>query len=282
MRTPREVVDWAHANPLNPSPIGGPSWDNDCVFFVFKSGGFPMGNSAATANLARAETIRHGHALDSTTAPPFGWFVYFDGPTRAGHIGMSVGGGKFLSATVYERDPSFGPCLGVMRISDYDAIAGVTYKGASPWFINQTLDLSSTAGDNGTPITEDEVDHMTARPYVVDGKTFHIMFDDGRSKPLVDYRTGLPMISDMVVALNQFLRYDIRYYPNGVRGAAVMSPEEAKQFSNALTPPASPVAGVPANVATKEDLAQLAKQLGIEINQIPTEVLNAEAERLKA
>jgi hypothetical protein len=96
---------------------------------------------------------------------------------------------------------------------------------------------SSAADGNSKPITETD-DLVTPRPFTTDGgKTFQIMFEDGYTKPLIDVRDGLPMKSAVVKALNKFLRYDKGYYPNGVEGAAVMAPDVAAQFANALKRP---------------------------------------------
>lgn len=96
---------------------------------------------------------------------------------------------------------------------------------------------SSSAGGNSKPITEQD-DDVTPRPLTTDGgKTFQIMFEDGYMKPLLDQRDGTPMSSAVVVELNLFLRYDKKYYPNGIRGAAKMAPDVAAQFANALKRP---------------------------------------------
>lgn len=100
----------------------------------------------------------------------------------------------------------------------------------------------STAGESVTPIDNtktmsQEDESMTPRTVTLDGgKTFIIQFQDGTSKPLIDYRTGQPMNSATVKALNQYLRYTVDYYPNGVAGAAVMAPDVFHQFSLAIDP----------------------------------------------
>jgi len=109
-----------------------------------------------------------------------------------------------------------------------------------------TASTSESNLNNETVSEEDE--SMTPRTVTIDGgKTFIIQFPDGRSKPLIDYRTGQPMDSATVQALNLYLRYDAHYYPYGVPGAAVLSPQAFYQFSQALDPTGSQFTQKPAS-----------------------------------
>lgn len=138
MRNPTGFLQWVSQNPKDTGLDGESrpsSWAGKCVALVRRAGGFPITNTAPTAALARELTIRNGHAMVLEQEVPRGWFVYFDGPTKEGHVGMATGDGGFCSAT------SFLPgSVGVMPVADYARKRGVTYRGASPFFIDLRLE----------------------------------------------------------------------------------------------------------------------------------------------
>lgn len=149
--TPAEFIAYCLAHPQDRD---GSTWDQKCVALVFRAGGFSA--SADSAYRAALATEAAGHKLDTTTPLdklPVGWFVYFDkaGPDN-GHIGMTTGNGQFGSANW--RAKGWGTALGLMGIQFY-INTGARYMGASPYFINTTLDLSSTAGSGPTPLELD-------------------------------------------------------------------------------------------------------------------------------
>lgn len=140
MRTPTGFLDWVDDNPKDTGVDGESkptSWAGKCVALVRRAGAFPAPNTAPTAAKAREATVRNGHAMALTAYEdvPRGWFVYFDGPTSDGHVGMSEGRGVFCSATRFVPG-----AVGSMLIADYAAVRGVTYRGASPYFINLRLE----------------------------------------------------------------------------------------------------------------------------------------------
>lgn len=155
MRTPEGFDQWCKDHPKDTgNPVGSQppsSWDQKCVALVFRAGDFT--NSFTSAYRAGVYT-RNAHGLD-TKIPlarvPRGWFVYFDkaGPDN-GHIGMSMGGGNFLSANW--RYSSHGTALGVGSIQGY-IDTGAVYMGTSPYFGDATLDLTET--EAGTPLDLD-------------------------------------------------------------------------------------------------------------------------------
>jgi hypothetical protein len=154
--TPEQFVAWCLAHPTdNASP--GASWDQKCGSLVFRAGGFS--ESKSSAYYAAVATEANGHKLDRTMPfdeIPFGWFVYFDKAGKNnGHIGMSMGDGTFLSAnwrSIPMTPKHLG--LGVMSTAYYASISD-RYMGASPYFIDATLDgVSTLAGLNSTPLKD--------------------------------------------------------------------------------------------------------------------------------
>lgn len=181
MRTPTGFMEWVADNPKDTGVDGEArptSWAGKCVALVRRAGGFPIANTATTAALARALTVRNGHpmAVLRFDEVPRGWFVYFDGPTKEGHIGMATGDGGFCSATSFIMG-----AVGVMPISEYAAKRGVTYRGASPFFINLRL-----APDPPAPIIP-EIRRNTMTTNFVDSSTFD---GSGNAVATTVYATG--------------------------------------------------------------------------------------------
>ncbi|TFC92035.1 MULTISPECIES: hypothetical protein [Cryobacterium] len=195
--TPAEFIAYCLAHPQDRD---GSTWDQKCVALVFRAGGFTDSrNSAYRAALA---TEAAGHKLDTTTPLdrlPAGWFVYFDkaGPDN-GHIGMTTGNGQFGSANW--RAKGWGTALGQMSIQFY-IDSGARYMGASPYFINTTLDLSGLASLDLTPVIEKRRP-MSALIRNYDG-SIGLVTEDGELIPLasmteVDSLRATGIVGDFV------------------------------------------------------------------------------------
>jgi len=179
--TPAEFIAYCLAHPQDRD---GSTWDQKCVALVFRAGGFT--DSRDSAYRAALATEAAGHKLDTTTPLdelPAGWFVYFDkaGPDN-GHIGMTTGNGRFGSANW--RAKGWGTALGTMGIQFY-IDTGARYMGASPYFINDTLDLSGTAslGFRDLPTLAEKRRPMSQLIRNYDG-SIGLVTEDGELLPL--------------------------------------------------------------------------------------------------
>lgn len=160
--TPNEFRAYGASHPFD---YDGSTMDQKCVSYVFRAGRF--GSSAPSAWYAAHSTIGYGHRLYSAAELPFakvprGWMLYFDvAGINNGHIGMSNGDGTFSSANHRVHPYVVGSAIGDLGIQEYiDRVRAegtkITYLGASAYFINTTLDLTSTAGGGTTPLEGDD------------------------------------------------------------------------------------------------------------------------------
>jgi hypothetical protein len=194
---PAAFIAWCIAHPTD-SKAPGQTWDQKCVALLFRAGGFT--SSFTSAYYAGVYTRAH-HGLDTTTPYdqiPKGWIVYFDkaGPTN-GHIGMVTTSGRFASANW--RVDNYGTALGDnLTIAAY-VDTGAIYMGASPYFGDETLDLSgntSVASSTTTAIPD-----LPAAPLTL-GDTMIRIQSDNRGIALIGpgYFRGLHSTEEVIAS----------------------------------------------------------------------------------
>lgn len=177
VNTPLEFYNYCLTHPT----YDGLSWDQRCVSLVFRAGRFTT--SAPSAWYAYQATLGYGNKVYTEAELPVskipqGWFPYWDiaGPDN-GHIGMSTGGDAMLCATSRVTPmTSAHQALGSMGISEYTRRTGATYLGASPFFINATLQTTGTASTT-TPFMEEEEETM--RLMLVSGSNYYTLVTGG-------------------------------------------------------------------------------------------------------
>ena len=118
-RTPRQYVAWAR------SQLGQSFGYNLCLAWVSIAVSGAQGRGGLYARYVWEKAPASAVKSPGDTNPPIGAIVVWSAPTGggAGHIGISVGGGKFISATggrVVERNiAGFGSYYGAMTPSFY-------------------------------------------------------------------------------------------------------------------------------------------------------------------
>jgi hypothetical protein len=118
-RTPRQYVAWAR------SQVGSGYEVDRCLRWVSEAVSGAAGRGGAYARYVWEKAPASAVKSPGDTNPPIGAIVVWSGPTGggAGHIGISVGGGRFISATsgrVVELSiAGFGSYYGAMTPSFY-------------------------------------------------------------------------------------------------------------------------------------------------------------------
>lgn len=118
-RTPRQYVAWALGQILQPFP------NNKCLAWVSIAVSGREGRGGLYAKYVWEKAPASAVRSPGDTSPPAGAIVVWGPPTggSAGHIGISIGGGRFISATggkvIITSIAGFGSYYGAMTPSFY-------------------------------------------------------------------------------------------------------------------------------------------------------------------
>jgi hypothetical protein len=119
-RTPREIVAYARTF------VGQNRWAGYCQTFASNlarnpySGGPALAKQSWTNMIARLPNTPHG----TSRTPPAGAWVVWSGPHPAGHIAVSIGGGRMITTT--------GGAITEMGVGEYIRDWGYYYGWMCP------------------------------------------------------------------------------------------------------------------------------------------------------